>query len=100
MIGDTKCALAAPVFLLFLADIRRSIKITNHKVYNHKNNNVDTFINGVIDSALLMQSIISALELISLGICSIRMIRNLIKEVKNLCKLPKGVFLITGIALG
>ena len=100
LIGDTKWALTAPVFLLFLADIRRNIKITNHKGYNHKNNNVDTFMNGVIDSALSMQSMISASESIGLGICPIRMIRNIIEEVKNLCKLPKGVFPIAGLALG
>ena len=100
LIGDTKWALTAPVFLLFLADIRRNIKITNHKGYNHKNNNVDTFMNGVIDSALSMQSMISASESIGLGICPISMIRNIIEEVKNLCKLPKGVFPIAGLALG
>ena len=100
LIGDTKWALTAPVFLLFLADIRRNIKITNHKGYIHKNNNVDTFMNGVIDSALSMQSMISASESIGLGICPISMIRNIIEEVKNLCKLPKGVFPIAGLALG
>ena len=100
LIGDTKWALTAPVFLLFLADIRRNIKITNHKGYNHKNNNVDTFMNGVIDSALSMQSMISASESIGLGICPISMIRNIIEEVKILCKLPKGVFPIAGLALG
>ena len=100
LIGDTKWALTVPVFLLFLADIRRNIKITNHKGYNHKNNNVDTFMNGVIDSALSMQSMISASESIGLGICPISMIRNIIEEVKNLCKLPKGVFPIAGLALG
>ena len=100
LIGDTKWALTAPVFLLFLADIRRNIKITNHKGYNHKNNNVDTFMNGVIDSALSMQSMISASESIGLGICPISMIRNIIEEVKSLCKLPKGVFPIAGLALG
>ena len=100
LIGDTKWALTAPVFLLFLADIRRNIKITNHKGYNHKNNNIDTFMNGVIDAALSMQSMISASESIGLGICPISMIRNIIEEVKNLCKLPKGVFPIAGLALG
>ena len=100
LIGDTKWALTATVFLLFLADIRRNIKITNHKGYNHENNNVDTFMNGVIDAALSMQSMINASESIGLGICPISMIRNIIEEVKILCKLPKGVFPIAGLALG
>ena len=100
LIGNTKWALTAPVFLLFLADIRRNIKITNHKGYNHKNNNVDTFMNGVIDAALSMQSMICASESIGLGVCPISMIRNIIEEVKTLCKLPKGVFPISGLAVG
>ena len=100
LIGDTKWALTAPVFLLFLADVRRNIKITKHKGYNHQNNNVDTFMNGVIDAALSMQCMINASESIGLGICPISMIRNIIEEVKNLCQLPKGVFPIAGLAVG
>ena len=100
LIGDTKWALTAPVFLLFLADVRRNIKITKHKGYNHQNNNVDTFMNGVIDAALSMQCMINASESIGLGICPISMIRNIIEEVKNICQLPKGVFPIAGLAVG
>ena len=100
LIGNTKWALSAPVFLLFLADIRRNINITNNKGYDHKNNNVDTFMNAVIDSALSMQSLICAAEASGLGVCPISMIRNIIDEIKNICQLPKGVFPIAGLALG
>ena len=41
LIGNTKWALTAPIFLLYLADIRRNIKITNDRGYDHKNNNVE-----------------------------------------------------------
>ena len=100
LIGKTKWALMAPIFFLYLADIRRNIKITNDRGYEHKNNNVDTFMNGVIDAALSMQSTICASESLGLGICPISMIRNIIEEVKVICKLPKGVFPIAGLALG
>ena len=100
LIGNTKWALSAPVFLLFLADIRRNINITKNKGYDHKNNNVDTFMNAVIDSALSMQSLICAAEASGLGICPISMIRNIIDEIKKICQLPKGVFPIAGLALG
>ena len=100
LIGNTKWALTAPIFLLYLADIRRNIKITNDRGYDHKNNNVDTFMNSVIDAALAMQSIICASESLGLGVCPISMIRNIIEEVKVICKLPKGVFPIAGLALG
>ena len=100
LIVNTKWALSAPVFLLFLADIRRNINITNNKGYDHKNNNVDTFMNAVIDSALSMQSLICAAEASGLGVCPVSMIRNIIDEIKNICQLPKGVFPIAGLALG
>ena len=100
LIGKTKWALTAPMFFLYLADIRRNIKITNDRGYEHKNNNVDTFMNGVIDAALSMQSTICASESLGLGVCPISMIRNIIEEVKVICKLPKGVFPIAGLALG
>ena len=100
LIGNTKWALTAPNFFLFLADIRRNIKITNYRGYDHKNNNVDTFMNGVIDAALSMQSTICASESLGLGVCPISMIRNIIDEVKVICKLPKGVFPIAGLAIG
>ena len=100
LIGNTKWALTAPVFLLFLADIRRNIKISNDRGYKHKNNNVDTFMNGVIDAALSMQSMIISSEAMGLGVCPISMIRNIIEEVKSICNLPKGVFPIAGLAIG
>ena len=100
LIGNTKWALTAPIFFLYLADIRRNIKITNDRGYEHNNNNVDTFMNGVIDAALSMQSTICASESLGLGVCPISMIRNIIEEVKVICKLPKGVFPIAGLALG
>ena len=100
LIGNTKWALTAPIFFLYLADIRRNIKITNDRGYEHNNNNVDTFMNGVIDAGLSMQSTICASESLGLGVCPISMIRNIIEEVKVICKLPKGVFPIAGLALG
>jgi len=100
LIGNTKWALTAPMFFLYLADIRRNIKITNDRGYEHKNNNVDTFMNGVIDAALSMQSTICASESLGLGVCPISMIRNIIEDVKVICKLPKGVFPIAGLAMG
>ena len=100
LIGNTKWALTAPIFLLFLADIRRNIKISSDRGYKHKNNNVDTFMNGVIDAALSKQSMVIASESMGLGVCPISMIRTIIEEVKFICNLPKGVFPIAGLAVG
>ena len=100
LIGNTKVGTNGANVFLYLADIRRNITITNDRGYRHKNNNVDTFMNGVIDAALSMQSTICASESLGLGVCPISMIRNIIEEVKVICKLPKGVFPIAGLALG
>ena len=90
-----ECQDAVQEYLLSLIE-----KITNDRGYEHKNNNVDTFMNGVIDAALSMQSTICASESLGLGVCPISLIRNIIEEVKVICKLPKGVFPIAGLAVG
>ena len=92
LLKETRWALEAPVFFLFLADIRRNQLITEYKGYEYKNNNMDHFMNAVIDSALSMQSLIIAAESWGLGICPISMVRNHLEEIKLICELPKGVF--------
>ena len=82
----------APIFFLFLADIRRNQLITEYKGYEYKNNNMDHFMNAVIDSALSMQSLIIAAESWGLGICPISMVRNHLEEIKLICELPKWEF--------
>ena len=100
LLKETRWALEAPVFLLFLADIRRNQLITEYKGYEYKNNNMDHFMNAVIDSALSMQSLIIAAESWGLGSCPISMVRNHLEEIKLICELPKGVFPIAGLSVG
>jgi len=100
LLKETRWALEAPVFFLFLADIRRNQLITEYKGYEYKNNNMDHFMNAVIDSALSMQSLIIAAESWGLGICPISMVRNHLEEIKHICELPKGVFPIAGLSVG
>ena len=100
LLKETRWALEAPVFFLFLADIRRNQLITEYKGYEYKNNNMDHFMNAVIDSALSMQSLIIAAESWGLGSCPISMVRNHLEEIKLICELPKGVFPIAGLSVG
>ena len=100
LLKETRWALEAPVFLLFLADIRRNQLITAYKGYEYKNNNMDHFMNAVIDSALSMQSLIIAAESWGLGICPISMVRNHLDQIKLICELPMGVFPIAGLSVG
>ena len=100
LLGKTAWALEAPLFFIFLADIRRNIIITEHKGYEYQNNSIDYFMNAVIDASLAMQNLINSAEEFGLGICPISMVRNHLEEVKKMCHLPEGVFPIAGLCVG
>ena len=100
LLRKTAWALEAPLFFLFLADIRRNKTITEHKGYEYKNNSIDYFMNAVIDASLAMQNLINSAEEFGLGICPISMVRNHLEEVKKMCHLPEGVFPIAGLSVG
>ena len=100
LLGKTSWALKAPLFFLFLADIRRNKIVTEHKGYEYKNNSIDYFMNAVIDASLAMQNLINSAEEFGLGICPISMVRNHLEEVKKMCHLPEGVFPIAGLSVG
>ncbi len=100
LLGKTSWALKAPLFFLFLADIRRNKIVTEHKGYEYKNNSIDYFMNAVIDASLAMQNLINSAEEFGLGICPISMVRNHLEEVKTICHLPQGVFPISGLSVG
>ena len=90
----------APIFIIFLGDVRRIRKLAQRKGYNYKNNNSDTFLNAVVDSSLAMQSLIIAADSMDLGTCPVSYVRNRIDELSNLLNLPDGVFPIAGLTLG
>ena len=90
----------APVFLVFCADMRRIQRLGTVRGHAHDNNNLDTFMNCVIDSALAMQNFITAAESVGLGTCPISQIRNKIDQACDILDLPDGVFPIAGLAVG
>jgi len=90
----------APVFMAFCADIRRIRQLAGVRGHDHQNDNVDTFMNGIIDAAVAMQCFINAAEAAGLGTCPISQIRNKIDETCDLLGLPDGVFPIAGLAVG
>ena len=81
LLGKTSWALKAPLFFLFLADLRRNQIITEYKGYEYKNNSIDYFMNAVIDASLAMQNLINSAEEFGLGICPVSMVRNHLEEV-------------------
>jgi len=90
----------APLLLVFLGDVRRGRRVAALRGYEHRNDNVDTFMNAAVDAALAMQCFISAAEALGLGCCPLSGVRNRIDELKDLLELPSGVFPIAGLAAG
>lgn len=89
-----------PVFLVFCADTRRNQRVAKFRNHNYANNNLDGFVNAVIDAAMAMQCLITAAESMGLGCAAISEIRDRIEQVSALLELPPGVFPIAGLTLG
>lgn len=89
-----------PVLLVFCADMRRAQRLAVFRGHPHENNNMDTFLNAVVDSAMAMQCFVSAAESTGLGCAAISEVRNKIEDVSDALGLPDGVFPIAGLTVG
>ncbi|MBV1882228.1 MAG: nitroreductase family protein [Pseudomonadales bacterium] len=89
-----------PVFIVFCADMKRNQRIAEMKLHQHNNNNLDSFVNAVIDAAMAMQCFISAAESLGLGCAAISEIRDNIEKTSEILALPASVFPIAGLTLG
>jgi nitroreductase/FMN reductase [NAD(P)H] len=97
---DTDWIETCPVFLVFCANVRRNRRIAEFRGHEYANDNMDTFMNAVIDAALAMQCFITAAESEGLGCAPISEVRNRIAEVSEVLELPHGVFPISGLTAG
>ena len=97
---DTGWLEKCPVVLVFCADMRRAQRLGEFRDHAHENNNMDTFLNAVVDSAMAMQCFITAAEATGLGCAAISEVRNRIAEVSDVLGLPDGVFPIAGLTAG
>jgi len=100
LIPQAAWATDAPLLLVFLGDVRRGRRIADQRGYQHRNDNIDTFMNAAVDAALAMQCFINAAEAVGLGCCPLSVVRNRLGELKELLDLPPGVFPIAGLAAG
>lgn len=100
LIPTARWAAEAPVFLVFLGDVRRGRRVAALRGYDHDNDNVDTFMNAAVDAALAMQCFVTAAEAEGLGCCPISMVRNELDGLVDLLDLPPGVFPIAGLSCG
>lgn len=100
LIPTARWAADAPVFLFFLGDMRRGRRAAELRGYDHRNDNVDCFMNAAVDAALAMQCFINAAEATGLGCCPVSMVRNELDAMTELLDLPTGVFPVAGLAAG
>ena len=90
----------APVLLAFCADVRRIRRLARIRGHEYANDNVDTFMNAVVDAALAFQTFTLAAESVGLGCCGLSAMRWPIERTSAIMELPDGVFPIAGMAVG
>lgn len=98
--GNQKFIHEAPVFLLFCADIFRLKYVTARQEYGFAADTLEMFLLAAMDASLALQNAIVAAESLGLGCCPVGSIRNDPMAVAKELKLPKGVFAVSGLAIG
>ncbi|MSP44157.1 MAG: NADPH-dependent oxidoreductase [Alphaproteobacteria bacterium] len=90
----------APVFLVWLGDMRRGQRMCEMHDMAHANNNMDTFLNTAVDCSLALAQFMAAADAVGLGTCPISYVRSHIERVTPLLGLPKGVYPVAGLTVG
>ena len=90
-------------FMVFCADYNKVRKIAEHKGVEMPDfeHTADGVIVGIVDASLALMSALVAAESCGLGTCCIGYTRTAAPEaIAELLKLPKGVFIVCGLAIG
>lgn len=90
----------APVFLVFLANGRRLLKISHMRDKPFPNDHLDLFFNATVDAAIVMTTFLRAAEAVGLGCCPISVIRDHAAIVNEMFALPEKVIPIAGMCVG
>lgn len=99
-IGTMAWIKAAPVFLVFCADIHRGREICRMHGMAHANDNLDTFLNAAVDAALALGFAMHAADALGLGSCPVSELRDHLERITPLLGLPEAVLPLSGLALG
>jgi nitroreductase len=98
--GNQSYVAAAPVFLVFCADMHRHKVACEMHGESIQSGYTEQFLTASVDCALFAQNVVIAAESMGLGSCYIGGIRNEIEQVANLLELPDLVFPVFGLCLG
>lgn len=93
--------LNSSVFLVFVADLKRTQKVAEHYGVEYRiNEGFDPVITAVTDTALALENAVIATEALGLGSVVVGTIRKDIAEVSELLKLPDYVLPVAGLSIG
>lgn len=93
--------LHSSVFLVFVADLKRTKKVAEHYGVDYPiNEGLDPLITAVTDAALALENAVIATEALGLGAVVVGSIRKDIAEVSELLNLPEYVLPIAGLSIG
>ncbi|MGM0212924.1 nitroreductase family protein [Enterococcus sp. AZ109] len=93
--------LKSSVFLLFLADLKRTQKVAEHYQVDYPiAEGIDPLITAVTDTALALENAVIATEALGLGSVVVGSIRKDIKEISELLHLPDYVLPVAGLSIG
>ncbi|MGG5316049.1 nitroreductase family protein [Enterococcus sp. AZ072] len=93
--------LKSSVFLLFVADLKRTQKVAEHYQVDYSiAEGIDPLITAVTDTALALQNAVVATEALGLGSVVVGSIRKDIKKISELLNLPDYVLPVAGLSIG
>src|ERR1051325_3785827 len=90
----------APLFLVFLANGRRTPRLAALRGKPFPNDHLYLFFNATVDAAIVLATFLRAAEAAGLGCCPISVIRDRAREVSDLLSLPEKVVPIAGMCVG
>ena len=90
----------APVFVIFLANGRRTPQLAAMRGKPFPNDHLDLFFNATVDAAITLASFVHAAEAAGLGCCPISMIRDHAQTIADMFALPEKVVPVAGMTLG
>ncbi|KAI5920928.1 oxidoreductase [Camillea tinctor] len=99
--GDQDFIRAAPLFLVFCADLSRLTKASQqHQTPGVGLEFTEMFLMASVDASLAAQNVVVAAEALGLGACYVGAARNRPREVAELLHLPLRVIALFGLAIG
>lgn len=97
--GPQEKVVRCGAFLVVCADTRRH-RLLCRRAGASWANTFENFLVGVVDASLFAQNLALAFESMGFGVCYVGGVRNNLPRVRDLLRLPEGVFALYGLCVG